>query len=695
MRHAKKTAWICTRILTVFTAGMSAGACLSVAAGAVQLPKAGPVPQIRPPIAARHTVTAQAVKTSALPASLKSGLDALNKGDIAAAITARNSLPQHHLTHKTLSWVLATSGATAVSSADIHAAMNELAGWSGKNLMQANFERALAHEKHTPQNIIAAFSQTRPRTLYGIISLGKALARTGRTREARAIVAPWWHKANLSPKEEQLILKTFGTILSKEDHIIRFKVMLYTYRLASAERLLPYVEAKSLYAAFSAVARNAPDAAQKLNAVDKSWRRDPVYLFARIQYLRRTGHYTQAAKLMLQAPKNSTALHDSDSWWVERRALSRELLDIKNYKLAYKLVALSATESASAADAEFHAGWYALRFLNQPKIAFKHFSRIPQLSSNAISTARGFYWMGRTAQAGAAPDRATDYFHHAAHYGTAYYGQLAASKLGMPMPEVVYPHPNAQERSRFAAREPVQAMTALEAAGYHDEAARLYRTLAQELDNPGELALLTAIAEQRNDHYTSLRIGKAAASRGLDVGALSHPLGAIPEAANISASGKALAYAIARQESEFNPKAVSGAGARGILQLMPATAKTIAKRNGLPYSLERLSSDPAYNATLGAHFLGDQLKQFDGSYILTFIGYNAGPSRALEWIGRYGDPRNASLDEIVDWIERIPYTETRNYVQRVMENYQVYKARLTGKTDIAGDLATGRQAATR
>ncbi|AQS41948.1 MAG: Lytic transglycosylase [Candidatus Tokpelaia hoelldobleri] len=694
MRHAKKTVRIFKRVLTVFTAGGSVGACLSLAASAVQLPKAGPVPQMRPP-ASQQPATAQTIKTAALPASLKSGLDALHKGDTAAAMTARNSLPPHTLTHKTLSWAIATSGAATVSSADIRTAMNELAGWSGKSLMQANFERALARETHTPQHIIAAFSQTRPQTIHGMVSLGAALARTGRTREARAVVAPWWHKAKLSAREEQRVLNAFGTILSKEDHLIRFKVMLYTYRLASAERLLPYVDAKSLYTGFAAVARNAPDAAQKLNAVDKSWRRDPVYLFARTQYLRRTGHYTQAAKLMLQAPKNTSSLLDSDSWWVERRALSRELLDIRNYKLAYKLAAISATESASAADAEFHAGWYALRFLNQPKIAFKHFSRIPQLSSNAISTARGFYWMGRAAQAGAAPDRATGYFHRAAHYGTTYYGQLAASKLGMPMPEVVYPRPNARERGQFAAREPVQAMTVLEAAGYHDEAARLYRTLAQELDNPGELALLTAIAEQRNDHYTSLRIGKAAASRGLDVGALSHPLGAIPETANISASGKALAYAIARQESEFNPKAVSGAGARGILQLMPATAKTVARRNGLPYSLERLSSDPAYNATLGAHFLGDQLKQFDGSYILTFIGYNAGPGRAQEWIGRYGDPRNTGLDEIVDWIERIPYTETRNYVQRVMENYQVYKARLTGKTDIAGDLATGRQAAAR
>ena len=208
--------------------------------------------------------------------------------------------------------------------------------------------------------------------------------------------------------------------------------------------------------------------------------------------------------------------------------------------------------------------------------------------------------------------------------------------------------------------------------------------------SPGELALLAAMAEKRGDHFLALRVGKIAMSRGLDIGALSHPVGVIPASANISGAGKALAYAIARQESEFNVGAVSGAGARGLLQLLPGTAKEVAKKSGLPYSKARLTTDAGYNATLGAAFLSEQLGRFDGSYVLTFAGYNAGPRRAQDWVKKYGDPRGQGIDAVVDWIERIPFTETRGYVQRVMENYEVYKMRLSGKFDIVDDLVNGR-----
>ncbi len=255
---------------------------------------------------------------------------------------------------------------------------------------------------------------------------------------------------------------------------------------------------------------------------------------------------------------------------------------------------------------------------------------------------------------------------------------------------MVYPTPSAADRQAFSQREAVSAISRLEGAGYARYAEMLYRDLSNQLTSPGELALLAVMAEKQDNHYLALRVGKIAAQRGIDVGALSHPVGVIPSSANISGSGKALAYAIARQESEFNVAAVSNAGARGLLQLMPGTAKDVAKKAGLAYSADKLTSDAGYNATLGAAFLGEQLGRFNGSYVLTFAGYNAGPRRADQWIARYGDPRGKDLDTVIDWIERIPFSETRSYVQRVMENYQVYKMRLTGGYDIAGDLVNGR-----
>lgn len=204
--------------------------------------------------------------------------------------------------------------------------------------------------------------------------------------------------------------------------------------------------------------------------------------------------------------------------------------------------------------------------------------------------------------------------------------------------------------------------------------------------------MLSARAEKNGNASLALQIGKIAYARGISVDTLSWPIGAIPKSAKIGNTGRALAYAIARQESAFNPKAVSPANARGLLQLLPGTAKLVAKKQGLKYSYKRLTSDPAYNATLGAAYLSDQLDTFDNSYILTFAGYNAGPSRAKEWLERYGDPRGKGIEHVVDWIERIPFTETRNYVQRVMENYQIYKARLQGgRFDIASDLIHGRR----
>ena len=198
-------------------------------------------------------------------------------------------------------------------------------------------------------------------------------------------------------------------------------------------------------------------------------------------------------------------------------------------------------------------------------------------------------------------------------------------KIGSSRISVDYPEASGVDRQNFANREAVRAIRRLEDAGYAARADILYRDLAQQLVSPGELALLAAMAEQRGDHFLALRVGKIAASRGIDIGALSHPVGVIPASADISGAGKALAYAIARQESEFNVGAVSGAGARGLLQLLPGTAREMAKQSGLPYSKARLTTDAGYNATLGAAFLGEQLGRFDGSYVLTFAGYNAGP----------------------------------------------------------------------
>ena len=621
--------------------------------------------------------------------TLKNGLDALSEGRAAVAREIRDSFPTTSLEHRILVWAIAMRGGYDVPSADIAAASVMLKTWPGAKTLRRNSERALYREKLEPEEAIAAFGSSTPETLEGVLLLARAHTALGKIREARAVLSPFWRTEKLEPRDELRILKEFSAIIPVSDHRARMERMLYAERINAAERVASLAGAEELAKAWTAVIRGQKNAAALLKAVPAA-QRSAGYAFAEAKLLRRQKKFSEAAAVMLKAPTDRASVIDADAWWLERRVLSRELVDHRDMKTAYRIAAAHAAESpVNATDAEFHAGWYAFRGLNDPKTGAKHFARIADIAEGATSLARAYYWLGRTAEAGA-PGDAKSYYRKAAVHGTTFYGQLAAERVGSMALNVHYPEPSGGDRNVFERREAVHAIRRLQQCGYNALADILYKGLAADIINPRELALLVTMAEKRGSHLLALRIGKIATAGGIDAGALSHPVGAIPDSADISDAGEALAYAIARQESEFNVGAVSHAGARGLLQLLPGTAKAVAKSEGLAYSQDRLTTDAGYNATLGAAFLGEQLGRFDGSYVLTFVGYNAGPGRAREWIRRYGDPRGKGVEAVVDWIERIPFAETRSYVQRVMENYQVYKMRLSGKFDIEGDLVNGR-----
>ncbi|OBQ60103.1 lytic transglycosylase domain-containing protein [Mesorhizobium erdmanii] len=622
-------------------------------------------------------------------AMLKSGLDALAAGNIPTARSVRDALPAQSLDQHILAWAIALYGGDKVPSGDIAAAAKMLPNWPGTVALRRNSERALYRENPAPDIVIAAFDGSQPQTFEGVMVLARAYVATGNVKAARSVLSPFWRTTILEAKDETALIKEFGGLIPAADHRFRMDRMFYADRVNSALRIAGLAGAEQFAEAWAAADRGDKNALKLLKAVPAS-QRSAGYFFAQAEYLRKQEDFAGAAAVVMKAPTDREALVDPDAWWVERRVLSRELVDQGDMKTAYKIVATHAAESAAnAAEAEFHAGWYALRGLNDPTLAATHFSRIADLAQGPMTLSRAYYWLGRAAEVGG-PGNAKDYFGRAAAYGTTFYGQLAAERVGRQVLNIVYPSASAADRQNFAGREAVSAIRRLQDAGYDRYAETLYRDLAGQLTSPGELALLAVLAEKQDNHFMALKIGKIAGARGIDVGALSHPLGVIPDSANISGSGKALAYAIARQESEFNVGAVSSAGARGLLQLMPGTAKQLAKKAGLQFSQARLTTDAGYNATLGSAFLGEQLDRFNGSYVLTFAGYNAGPNRASQWVAKYGDPRGKDIDAVVDWIERIPYTETRSYVQRVMENYEVYKMRISGKYDIVGDLVNGR-----
>ena len=334
------------------------------------------------------------------------------------------SLDRHILT-----WAIAMEGGQAVTSGEIATAAQALPGWPGMEALRGNSERALRREDPAPRVVVEAFGDTAPQTADGAIVLARALVALGDQDRAVAVLRPVWRTEKLDAADELTILREFGGIIPKADHRIRMERMLYADRVTSAQRVATLAGAKALAEAWGAVIKGDPKAGKLIDKVPAA-QRSTGFLFAEARYLRRKEQFRKAAAIVLKAPRDRASLIDPDAWWVERRALSRELVDHGDLKTAYRIAAAHSAESpTNAADAEFHAGWYALRGLGDPSTAAQHFRRIAELADGPISRARAYYWLGRAAEAGG-PGTAQDYYLKAAAYGTAFYGQLAAAKIG-------------------------------------------------------------------------------------------------------------------------------------------------------------------------------------------------------------------------------------------------------------------------
>lgn len=621
---------------------------------------------------------------------LRYALKFLDDGDFGAATAAAYALP-NPVDVKIIDWLIATSGKPEVPAKRVADVWNRLKDWPGQALFQIRFEQAMAREKPGSAFVIQAMSGRTPTTTEGTILLARSYLDLGKKAEAQALIRAYWRDGKFSDEIEAALVKEFGGLLSAADHKARMDRLLYGEQSAAALRVAKLLgkDEQALAAAVIAVIKKQKS--DKLfAAVPSAKRKDPLYAYARLQSFRRADKLTDAVDVLLSAQRDPKLI-DGDAWWVERRLISRLLIDKGDAKTAYRIAAgHSAESSSSIAEAEFHAGWYALEFLHDPGTAAKHFARIEAVSTMPLSQSRAEYWLGRAAAAAGDQAGAALHFKRAAAYPTTFYGQLALARLGAEkLPIAPPPKPDDNATARFEAREMVQVIHRLVAANRADRVDIFYRALAESLTDPAELALLAAMAEKEGEHQRALQVGKVAASRGIVVDALAFPTAAIPASAKTGGVEKPMVYAIARQESAFNPEAISSAGARGLLQLMPATAKQTAKKAGLPFSQGRLTSDPGYNATLGAAHLGELYGNFEGSYVMTFAAYNAGSSRVKAWVEAYGDPRDPKVD-VVNWIERIPFSETRNYVQRIMENLQVYRARLgSSALRIEADLKRG------
>ncbi len=379
-----------------------------------------------------------------------------------------------------------------------------------------------------------------------------------------------------------------------------------------------------------------------------------------------------------------------EAWWTERQIdRAPRVLATGNADLAYRLTQQHGLIDGNRySDAEFLLGYIALRYMKKPDLAFDHFSHILTRVATPYAKARAGYWGGRAAEAEAKVDLAAKWYAAGAEHMATFYGQLAAHQLGNDAPAA--PDPRARRQARpsapaFNQDELVRATQILFVAGDRNRSKAFLLHLADNAQSPSRFALLADLAEKNGRIDLGIAVAKRAILAGTPLLIHGYPVTALPSGGNTE---PALIFAMVRQESAFEPDAVSRAGARGLMQLMPTTANQVAAKNQLlPYSAARLTEDGVYNILLGRTYLETLMDDFAGSYALAVAAYNAGPGRVRQWLREYGDPRHGTVD-MVDWIENIPIAETRTYIQRVLENLQVYRGQdgRNSQLSLAGDL---------
>lgn len=631
-------------------------------------------------------------------ATAKRALDAAFDDDFdkALALAAKTSDP---LVSTLVDWLSMRSPSGDADARRIAGFFTDHPGWPEPNVLRARAEASLYDEPPPPAETITYFNRFPPTTGTGMVALATAYGEAGDHSNERNWYIRAWRETRLSDALERVILARCSACITKALDKERLDRMAYqgarAELLRAAKRLgSAYVE---LAEAHIAVDRRSRSANAQYGQVPESLRGDVALSLSRATWLRRANRDEEARRIVLAAPTDRDKILDAEAWWTERRLLARRALGDKDAaRDAYRLAAEHGLESGNSyADAEFLAGWIALRYLGDPATARRHFDRLRAAVDQPISVARAEYWLARAYRALGSEDTAREHMAAAARHGITYYGQLARNAIQGDASLLDLPSVSEEQwlAGAAVADDPLmRAAQLLAAAGHRYTASTFLRHLSYRTTEPGALQRIADMANVLAMPQVGVRIGKVGVAAGAPLHQVAYPTADFPRLTPAPAVEQALLLALTRQESEFAWQAASHAGARGLMQVMPATGKMLARRAGVAYSLRRLGEDPEYNASLGALYLGGLIEDFGGSYVLAIAAYNAGPGRVREWIDRFGDPRDSDVD-VVDWIEEIPFNETRNYVQRVLENLQVYRARLAAEAAplrLAADLARGR-----
>ena len=598
-------------------------------------------------------------------------------------------------------WRLATSGNAGMGHAELSAAMVEFSGWPDFEKIEEQAEKTIIFSSMTSDERIAWLKAQGPRTGEGVLALADAYHSGGKLDEMKAAVRKAWATMPMSSEAERQIQTLYGGDLSAEDHYARADMYLWRGDTSSAQALGSRVSAgrKKLLDARIALIRNNRGVDPLIAAVPDEYQNDAGLLLARAKWRERRGQQGGELEMLVRISGDTAPEAGRRAIWDEKQSVMRRMIGERNYQTAYQLVANHGlTEGEPFRDAEWTAGWLALSKLRDAAKAETHFRTFGAGVTTPISIARAQYWLGEALNAQNRPAEAQVAYAAAAEYPYVFYGQLAAEKVrqeGTGGARISFPpltSPSDEERAAFARRPIVRAAILQAETGRFASFERFSYAIDDMLETAAEHQMLFDIAAGYLEMRAAVRSAKAGLGRGLVAPDAVFPIMELPKSPRSGSAEPALVLALSRQESEFNHRAVSSADARGLMQMIPRYAQAEARMVGIPFRSSWLTDDPQYNLRLGRGFLDDLVDDYNGSYVLAAAAYNAGPSRARRWISDFGDPRGGGVDP-VEWIESVPFAETRNYIQRVLENMQVYRYRLAGEPveiTLSKDLRRGR-----
>ncbi|MFO1237210.1 MAG: lytic transglycosylase domain-containing protein [Alphaproteobacteria bacterium] len=629
-------------------------------------------------------------------AILASAIDAGESKDWAS-LAALSQRASNGTVAAIIRWRYLVERESGASYADLADFIAKHPNWPSAKALQRNAELAMPDD--LPADAVRAFFQGRePVSGEGMLNLGVALLAAGDTTEGPIWIRRGYVSGTFTATREAEIRAQYGQYLPEDANRLRIASLIWNDEYEAATRMLDVVDPgyRAVAQARLKLRTNTKGAQAFIDAVPAGLKSDFGLMFDMGRWYRRSEQYTAGARIMARALRDPAVPLPLDKWWDEKSNHVRMAIKERRYADAYAVAASAGlTDGADFQEAEFLAGWMQLRFLNDPRAAYEHFNRIAPGVSTPISLSRGHYWTARAAEAAGDAEAARAEYAAAAEHPEAFYGQLAIAALSTS-PTITVDMNTSVGAGRVTTMDNDELVQAIEILSSVDTTSKLLprfvAALGDRLEKREDFEAASALLMQLNRPAMAVRVAKKAMQKDLNVFRYAYPVLKLPPyQGRGEAPDPAFVLALMRQESEFDPNARSGADARGIMQMLPSTAKLTANRHGIPYEPGRLLGDWEYNATLGMAHLRDLLDQFDGSYVLVAVAYNAGPGRANQWIKEFGDPRSANVD-VIDWIERIPFSETRNYVMRLIENASVYRAMLNGGTSpllVEADLLHG------